>query len=273
MNQLIGQQLSMLPEVKPYPLMNPPLQMACGSCGYEQTVVEGLTVICPECGWQTTSAKPLSPEQADTSFSKGDRVRIENCPNAYYNCITAQVVQVNQKTLTLVPEGKAEWSEVRIDKSCCRKLYTPQILSSPEHPFRVGDWVRVKAVQTHQSKQWIGQCGRVAKLTPARVRVELSKLSGEGRVEVPLPPEHLERVAHPNRRHSRKGHASGWVEERQGNRKRKTPTTSYFYCWLEEGQRRKRYIPSGKLYRVNQMLDQRKPSKEIAEFLQVKEQP
>jgi ribosomal protein L21E len=266
MSQLVGQQLSMLPGVKPYPLMNPPPPMPCESSGSEQPLG-------PAANHASYGDAASSPEQVDQPFQKGDRVQIQNCPNAYYNGTIAQVIRVNQKTLTLVPEGKAEWSNVRIDKACCQKLYTPQILSSPEHSFQIGDWVKVVAVQPHQSKRWLGQCGRVVKLTQARVRVELPKLNGEGRIEVPLPPEHLERVAHPNRRHSQKGHASGWIEERQGNRKRKTPTTSYFYCWVEDGQRRKRYIPSGKLYRVNQMLDQRRPSQEIVEFLQVKEQP
>jgi hypothetical protein len=88
---------------------------------------------------------------------------------------------------------------------------------------------------------------------------------------LPLPASGLERISHPNRRHSQKGHACGWIEERHGNKKRKSPTTSYFYCWLDQGQRKKRYVPSGKLYRVNQLLDQRRPVQEIVEFLQVKE--
>lgn len=234
MSQLTGQQLSMLAEVQPYPLNS-----------------------------------PSSPEQPEQLFQKGDRVRIEHSLNGYYNGQEARVVRVNAQSLTVVPNGRPDWGEVRIDKACCQKIYTPT--SSPEHSFQVGDWVRVKAVQPHQSKQWIGQSGKVVRLTQARVRVDLPKLTGEGRIEVPLPPEHLERIAHPNRRHSQKGHASGWIEERQGNKKRKTPSTSYFYCWLEEGKRYKRYIPSGKLHRVNQLLDQRRPIKEIVEFLQVKE--
>lgn len=234
MRQLVGQQLSMLPEVG-------------------------------------TPPEPLSPEQPQPSFQAGDRVRIDHSPNGYYNGQEARVVRVNMTTLTVVPEGHPDWGEVRIGQDCCQRLApVPNQLLSPEHPFRVGDWVRVKAVQAHQSKKWIGQCGQVVKLTQVRVRVELPRLSGEGRIEVPLPADCLERIAHPNRRHSQKGHACGWIEERQGNKKRKNPTTSYFYCWLEGGQRRKRYIPSGKLYRVNQLLDQRRPSPEIVEFLQVK---
>lgn len=45
-------------------------------------------------------------------------------------------------------------------------------------------------------------------------------------------------IAQPSqRRHSPKGKAVGWIKERQGNAKRKKPTTSYFYCWDEPVKR------------------------------------
>jgi hypothetical protein len=57
------------------------------------------------------------------------------------------------------------------------------------------------------------------------------------------------------RRHSPKGKASGWIEQRIGNRKRKTPNTSYYYCWQIGEQREKLYIPARKVWRVQQMVE------------------
>lgn len=59
------------------------------------------------------------------------------------------------------------------------------------------------------------------------------------------------------RRHSPKGHACGWIEERRGNLSRKTPSISYYYCWQTGEQRGKCYIPIRKLAMVEQMLRDR----------------
>ncbi|WNZ22715.1 hypothetical protein HJG54_07500 [Leptolyngbya sp. NK1-12] len=59
------------------------------------------------------------------------------------------------------------------------------------------------------------------------------------------------------RRHSPKGKASGWIEERLGNLKRQNPSTSYYYCWQQGTNRGKQYIPVRKLAAVQQMIDQR----------------
>jgi hypothetical protein len=72
----------------------------------------------------------------------------------------------------------------------------------------------------------------------------------------------------PQRRHSPKGQASGWIEERVGNRKRKTPNTSYYYCWQVGEQRSKRYIPARKVWRVQQAIAAGKKIQEIVEFLE-----
>ena len=75
-------------------------------------------------------------------------------------------------------------------------------------------------------------------------------------------------VAQPRqRRHSPKGKAVGWLKERQGNAKRKKPTTSYFYCWDEpvredgqaEYQRHQVYVPVGAIARVQEMIEDRLP--------------
>lgn len=70
------------------------------------------------------------------------------------------------------------------------------------------------------------------------------------------------------RRHSKKGEASGWIEERTGNKKRSNPTTSYYYCWIaEDGQRMKVYVKARQMYRCSRMVDARCSVDEILEFL------
>jgi hypothetical protein len=59
------------------------------------------------------------------------------------------------------------------------------------------------------------------------------------------------------RRHTPKGKASGWIEERIGNRKRKNPSTSYYYCWDEPDKRNRVYVPVRLMATVRQMVDQR----------------
>ncbi len=72
----------------------------------------------------------------------------------------------------------------------------------------------------------------------------------------------------PKRRYSKKGQASGWLEERKGNKQRKRPSTSYFYHWYEDdGRRQQRYVQTALMSDVRQMVDQRRPSAEIIEFL------
>ena len=69
------------------------------------------------------------------------------------------------------------------------------------------------------------------------------------------------------RRHSPKGKAVGWLKERQGNTRRKKPTTSYFYCWDEpvqkdgqaEYQRYQVYVPVGAIAQVQAMIAERQP--------------
>ncbi|MBD1876944.1 hypothetical protein H6F75_26010 [Nodosilinea sp. FACHB-131] len=116
----------------------------------------------------------------------------------------------------------------------------------------------------------------VNKLSRTRVWVKLKGFSGGRASEVSLPVEYLEKLPtlrRRQRRHSPKGTASGWLEERQGNKKRKTPSVSYYYGWLEKGSCRKRYVPVGKVYRVHEMISQRKPMSEILAFLGVQQAP
>lgn len=231
MEPLIGRQLALLPDVTPYLVSNP---AACNLCS-QQRAAKGLTGSCPVCQWRKTAS---SPEQLS--------------PGLYALEASPQIL--------IVTERSPDYDQ--------RPL-------SPEQAFAIGDEVKVLAVQRNQSKVWIGRRGVVHKLSVTRVWVKL-RGQGDGRgVELPFPAECLEKL--PNlrrsqqRRYSPKGHASGWLEERQGNKKRKTPSVFYYYGWLDKDTCRKRYVPVGKVYRVHEMIQQRKPTSEILGFLGVKE--
>lgn len=77
------------------------------------------------------------------------------------------------------------------------------------------------------------------------------------------------------RRYSRPGQASGWIEERIGNRKRKTPSVSYYYGWQDATGKHKRYIPAGKLWRIQQMVEveQRSVAEIMAVLCPIAEEP
>jgi hypothetical protein len=142
-------------------------------------------------------------------------------------------------------------------------------LFPPEQPLQVGDQVRVRR----------GCCaGLVSTVTAIQPDLahSIQLEPGKGRYR----PELLERIGSPpepfpsperSRRHSPKGQASGWIEERIGNRKRRNPSTSYYYRWQDESGRHSRYIPAGKLWRVQQMVEVE--GKTIAEILEVLEVP
>lgn len=231
MKPLIGHQLALLPEVVPYLVSNP---AACAICS-QQRAAKGLSGSCPVCEWHETA---LSPEQPGPGL-----YALEASPQ-----------------LLIVTEQSPDYGQ--------RPL-------SPEQAFNIGDEVRILAVQQHQSKGWIGRRGTVHKLTRTRVWVKLPGQGGGRMVELPFPVECLEKMPNlrrsPQRRYSPKGRASGWLEPRQGNKKRKTPSVSYYYGWLDKDTCRKRYVPVGKVYRVHDMINQRKPTSEILAFLGVKQ--
>jgi hypothetical protein len=70
------------------------------------------------------------------------------------------------------------------------------------------------------------------------------------------------------RRHSPKGKASGSIKERVGNKKRKTPTTSYFYEWYEGGRKQQQYIPVRLMAAVREAIARRSSVKSILEMLE-----
>lgn len=128
--------------------------------------------------------------------------------------------------------------------------------------FRLGETIRTKAGEA-----------TVTRTEPAGREQIIWADYGSG-VEHPhiqenlSPTEQVEaKPATKQRRHSRKGEASGWIEERIGNKKRANPTTSYYYCWMEGNQRMKVYVKARKMWKCNQMVEARCSVGEILRFL------
>lgn len=73
----------------------------------------------------------------------------------------------------------------------------PQSEAAIATPYLIGDLVRIVAVQPHQSKDWIGQTGTIAKIgkpgTSQRIRVVVEGKGGQS-IELPLPPTCIEPV-------------------------------------------------------------------------------
>jgi len=71
-----------------------------------------------------------------------------------------------------------------------------------------------------------------------------------------------------SRRHTPKGKACGWIEERVGNKKREKPSVSFYYKWDNVEGRGSRYIPAGKVERVRGMIyGERRSVAEVLKFL------
>ena len=75
------------------------------------------------------------------------------------------------------------------------------------------------------------------------------------------PPE--QESAQQLRKHRPKGGASGWLETRTGNKKRKNPSVSYYYRWDSPKGRVTEYVKGSKLSAVRQMLAADRPALEI----------
>ena len=74
------------------------------------------------------------------------------------------------------------------------------------------------------------------------------------------------------RRHSPKGEACGWIQERLGNKGRKNPSISDDYCWDEvvstgETQQQRLYIKVKQLATVRRLADERRSGEEILGIL------
>ncbi|MEM8611176.1 MAG: hypothetical protein AAGF93_04080 [Cyanobacteria bacterium P01_H01_bin.105] len=65
------------------------------------------------------------------------------------------------------------------------------------------------------------------------------------------------------RKHREKGNASGWIEERIGNRGRKQPSVSYYYRWDSHKGRVSEYIRASQVTRVERLIEAERPALEI----------
>lgn len=92
-----------------------------------------------------------------------------------------------------------------------------------------------------------------------------------------LPAQHFEeRKIHtpeqkPKRRHRSPGKASGWIETREGNTRRKHSNTSYYYCYYQwegnERRKRKIYIPNHSISHVRSLIEAGTTVDSIIQFL------
>jgi hypothetical protein len=169
--------------------------------------------------------------------------------------------------LSLVPQVESYW--VENERS-----------SSPEQQFKVGDKVRLRAGQFCH-REVVAVEGEIIYIERDRYRVQCGSHDRWGgwygeialeRVPVPQPPSKKQR------RHSQKGRASGWIEERIANPQRKHPTTCYFYCWTEpdqDGQQRKQkqYVQAHLMAAVRSLVEQRQPAAEILQHLNQNRKP
>ncbi|MEN8444083.1 MAG: hypothetical protein ABG776_03610 [Cyanobacteria bacterium J06555_13] len=65
------------------------------------------------------------------------------------------------------------------------------------------------------------------------------------------------------RKHRSPGNASGWIEERMGNRKRANPSVSYYYRWDSHKGRVSEYIRASQVTRVVRLIEAERPALEI----------
>jgi hypothetical protein len=65
------------------------------------------------------------------------------------------------------------------------------------------------------------------------------------------------------RRYRRKGHASGYIESREGNKARRSPSISYYYKWDSPEGRVSEYIPAGKVILVDRLIKKSSPALHI----------
>ncbi|MEM6772582.1 MAG: hypothetical protein AAF597_18535 [Bacteroidota bacterium] len=65
------------------------------------------------------------------------------------------------------------------------------------------------------------------------------------------------------RKHRAPGNASGWIEERVGNRKRANPSVSYYYRWDSHKGRVSEYIRASQVARVVGLIEAERPALDI----------
>lgn len=71
----------------------------------------------------------------------------------------------------------------------------------------------------------------------------------------------------PSRRYRARGRASGWIETRVGNTRRKRPSLSHYYRWDSPQGRVTEYICADRVAAVSQMLAENRPALEVLRFV------
>jgi hypothetical protein len=248
---LQGLQLSALPQVAPYPIRNPPRLRS---------------------RLRARESPPPAP-----SFQVGDRVRVlRGCCQGLESTVTA--IQPHLKHSIVLEPGKGRFPPDMLERVTApppepiRFQKDDYVSPQRHHPQDIGI---VLSCRVWAKVQWLNRTG-CSKEYPSALRLrsaddpeviavvhrhqeEMVELEGWTQTLTPTPK--------PQRRYSPKGKAVGWIEERQGNKKRKTPSTSYYYCWQDATGKHKTYIKASKVTRVHQMVDQRRPTQEILDFL------
>ena len=92
-----------------------------------------------------------------------------------------------------------------------------------------------------------------------------SLLSAISQVQQNLVPSARRSVNRSKRRHRLRGQASGFIEEREGNKSRPVPSVSYYYRWDSPVGRVTEYIPAAKLLQVETLIRARTPAIEVLE--------
>ncbi|WP_204139574.1 hypothetical protein [Halomicronema sp. CCY15110] len=125
--------------------------------------------------------------------------------------------------------------------------------------FKAGDRVQFSGIagtiEVDQSGVWIREDGAGRMLLNRGALKILKK----------LPPEHKARKQAQAK--GKRRPASGWIETREGNQQRKTPSISHYYCFEQQGKRTRKYIPAAKVATVQQLVSDRRPIAEILEVL------
>ncbi|HEY9907892.1 MAG TPA: hypothetical protein V6D18_09860 [Thermosynechococcaceae cyanobacterium] len=144
--------------------------------------------------------------------------------------------------------------------------------SSPEQEFEIGDVVKLRDRPFYHSSRSY-QTGTIDTSNIPKIGYGIRLGNGAQTwytgewLELANQPDPRERPGR-KRRHSKKGQASGWIEERWGNKARKRQSLSLYYCWEEsvEGERRRyrSYIPANQCQQIAEMVRAGKPCGEIA---------
>lgn len=255
---LQGIQLRAFPDVEPYPIQNSPALR----------LVPAITPAPPQPNGGVSEACPV-----------GTRVRVlRGCCQGLESTVTA--IQPHLKHSIVLEPGKGRFSPDMLER----------ITAPPPEPirFKKGDYVSpqrhhpqdigiVLSCRVWAKVQWLNRTGCSKEYPSAlylrsatdpeviavvhRHQQEMAELERWTQTLTPTP------TPKPQCRYSPKGQAVGWIEGRQGNQKRKTPSTSYYYCWQDATGKHKRYIKASKVTRVHQMVTQRQPTQTILDFL------